>query len=193
MFKKGRSWACRGSNSGRHQSRSLSLNCLPKFQKELIFRIGLRIFYVGRILCVLVIIIVLAIWQCVAWASTSITHHTHSRQKKTTEIKETYAQSLTPFWTCFRLGFYLLHLLPLFLPSHYMSSYGLDFENPKPYPSLICEGWKLARWKEVTTETQGTFSLLWKPERSSHFRPEWHHVYTCTYEYWYILPLWVEM
>ena len=59
--------------------------------------------------------------QCVAWASTLITHK-HSRQKKTTEMKETYAQSLTPFWAYFRLELCLRHLLSLLLPSHYVFS-----------------------------------------------------------------------
>ena len=80
-------------------------------------------------------IIVLGIRQCASWASTLITHK-HSLKKKATEIRETCAQSLTPFWTYFRLELYLLHLLSLPLPSHYVSLLS-SLKIPKPCPSSI--------------------------------------------------------
>lgn len=45
---------------------------------------------------------VLAIRQCAAWAST-LKIHNLSRNKKITEVKETYAPTPTPSWTYFRL------------------------------------------------------------------------------------------
>ena len=57
------------------------------------------------------IVIIFAMRQCAAWAST-LTTHKHFREKKTTEeIKDTCAQGLTLFSAYLRLELCLLHLL----------------------------------------------------------------------------------
>ena len=80
-------------------------------------------------------IIVLAIRQCAALLASALIAHTSVRlpnRKKSTETKETYAQSPPPFRTYFRLvELYPLHLLPLLLPSHYAFVLS-SLQNPKP-------------------------------------------------------------
>ena len=68
-----------------------------------IFAFRVEFFNIAFVLLVLLLLCLPSDNQCAAWASMLITHK-HSRQKKTTKTKETYAQSLTPFWTCYRLG-----------------------------------------------------------------------------------------
>ena len=67
-------------------------------------------------------IIVFVICQWTAWASTLITHkHFMTRRKEAKgdqNQKETYAQSLIPFCTYFRLNVYLLQLLSLLFLAH---------------------------------------------------------------------------
>ena len=77
----------------------------------------------------------LAIRRCAAWASTLITHK-HSRKKKTLEIKETYAQSLAPFWVYVLPAWtlvcskFICCLSPSFSLGVLIVS---SLKNPKPY------------------------------------------------------------
>ena len=64
-------------------------------------------------------IIVLAIRQCAAWASTLITHKHPERRKPLKKRKPTHNVQLL-FWVYFWLEVYLFRLLSLLLPSHYV-------------------------------------------------------------------------
>ncbi|CAM9719471.1 unnamed protein product [Laminaria digitata] len=70
--------------------------------------------------------------------SVNVDHSKHSRKKKTTETKETYAQSLTTFYVYFSLSFiYTTPFVVLALSGFSICALYVLFLNPKPHPSSI--------------------------------------------------------